>query len=283
MPADAAPAGMARGLWVFSRPNDDPGKILAVAVTLCLVCSVLVAAAATGVRRGARVVVALPYEGPLREVTAGRVAVLEPRLRVPDEFALCRFLAAGLATLQRVDPAVRIDLAALADELDAEALRNSVGRELFTNAAKMLAERMSGHSVVLAGDNPATLTLARHACATLLRVGHLVSAAAGLADVLAALRSGAGAQLDDAADLFHDEELDGPRPQRWRQFVLTLSAERPTVANRVAGHHDVVLVGAEDVPDVSAVPVAIGRAEQQLATLAVRLEMAAVYLRLVRG
>jgi Na+-transporting NADH:ubiquinone oxidoreductase subunit C len=45
MPADAAPAGMTRGLWVFSRPNDDPGKILAVAITLCLVCSVLVAGA----------------------------------------------------------------------------------------------------------------------------------------------------------------------------------------------------------------------------------------------
>jgi Na+-transporting NADH:ubiquinone oxidoreductase subunit C len=46
MPADAAQAGMARGLWLFSRPNDDPGKILAVAITLCLVCSVLVAGAA---------------------------------------------------------------------------------------------------------------------------------------------------------------------------------------------------------------------------------------------
>jgi Na+-transporting NADH:ubiquinone oxidoreductase subunit C len=46
MPADTAQAGMARGLWLFSRPNDDPGKILAVAITLCLVCSVLVAGAA---------------------------------------------------------------------------------------------------------------------------------------------------------------------------------------------------------------------------------------------
>jgi Na+-transporting NADH:ubiquinone oxidoreductase subunit C len=45
MPADAAPTGMPRGFWVFSRPNDDPGKILAVAITLCLVCSVLVASA----------------------------------------------------------------------------------------------------------------------------------------------------------------------------------------------------------------------------------------------
>jgi Na+-transporting NADH:ubiquinone oxidoreductase subunit C len=46
MPADAAQPGTAHGLWLFSRPNDDPGKILAVAVTLCLVCSVLVSGAA---------------------------------------------------------------------------------------------------------------------------------------------------------------------------------------------------------------------------------------------
>jgi len=46
MPADAAQAGTTRGLWLFSRPNDDPGKILAVAITLCLVCSVLVSGAA---------------------------------------------------------------------------------------------------------------------------------------------------------------------------------------------------------------------------------------------
>jgi Na+-transporting NADH:ubiquinone oxidoreductase subunit C len=46
MPHDAAPAESPRGWWVFARPNDDPVKILAVAVTLCLVCAVLVASAA---------------------------------------------------------------------------------------------------------------------------------------------------------------------------------------------------------------------------------------------
>jgi Na+-transporting NADH:ubiquinone oxidoreductase subunit C len=46
MPADTTQAGVARGLWVFSRPNDDPGKILAVAITLCLVCSLLVSGSA---------------------------------------------------------------------------------------------------------------------------------------------------------------------------------------------------------------------------------------------
>ena len=106
----------------------------------------LVGAAATAVRRGARVVVAAPYEGPLRDATAGRAAVLEPRLWVPDDFGLPRYLAAGLAVLHVVDPGLRMDLAALADELDAEALRNSAGRELFTNPAKTLADRMSGRT-----------------------------------------------------------------------------------------------------------------------------------------
>ena len=65
------------------------------------------------------------------------------------------------------------------------------------------------------------------------------------------------------------------------------------VAARVAGLDDVDLVAAEDVPDAAEAAGRIGaaltgatgagRAEQQLAILAVRLEMAAVYLRLVRG
>jgi hypothetical protein len=95
----------------------------------------LVTAAATAVRRGARVVVAAPFEGPLRDATAGRAAVLAPRMWVPDDFGLVGHLAAGLAAAAAVDPSVGADLGRLADELDAEALRNSAGRELFTNPA----------------------------------------------------------------------------------------------------------------------------------------------------
>ena len=80
-------------LDVLVVAGDDPGD------------PVLVSAAATAVRRGARVVVATPYEGPMRDATAGRAAVLAPRLWVPEEFGLCRFLAVGLATLAAVDPA----------------------------------------------------------------------------------------------------------------------------------------------------------------------------------
>jgi len=243
---------------------------------------VLVSAAATGTRRGARVIVVAPQEGPLQDVTAGRAVVLAPRLRVPDDFGLARYFSAGLATLHVVDPGMQVDIAGLADELDAEALRNSAGRELFTNPAKTLADRMSGRDVVLAGDKPATLALARHAGAVLLRVGHQPVAAVGLADLVVALHGGIGsAAANYETSLFHDEELDGPLPARIRAVVLAADDERPAIAARLAGYDELDVVSAKDVPDV-ATPTG-GRLEQQLATLAVRLEMTAVYLRLVRG
>jgi len=262
-------------LDVLVVAGDDPGD------------PALVGAAASGVRRGARVVVAVPYEGPLRDATAGRVAVVEPRLPVAAEFGFCRFLAVGLAVLGRIEPRLRVDLAALADELDAEALRNSAGRELFTNPAKALVERIARRRVVFAGDSAATLALARHASGMMLRVANEVAAASGMADAVVALRAGPGpAFIDPTESLFHDDEIDGPIVDRLRLLVLTLDDERAAVTARIAGLHDVDLVGAEDIPDVpegSRARPGAQRAEQQLAILAVRLEMAAVYLRLVRG
>lgn len=265
--------------------GDDPGD------------PALVAAAAAGVRRGARVVVIAPYEGPLRDATAGRVAVLEPRIAVPAEFGLPRYLAAGLAVLDALEAdgaATRTDLAALADELDAEALRNSAARELFTNPAKMLADRIVGRDVALVGDGAATLALARHGSAAMLRIGRSAVAAAGLADAVSALRARSAAGRD-VADIFHDEQIDGPAADRLRVLALTLAAERTVVAARINGLPDIDLVAAGDVPvapggpEETAVPAEAlaaagpGPAEQQLAVLAVRLEMAAAYVRLLRG
>jgi hypothetical protein len=194
---------------------------------------------------------------------------------------LCRYLAAGLAVLHSVDPRLGIDLASLADELDAEALRNSAGRELFTNPAKTMAARISEHRVALAGDCAATLALARHGSSILLRIAHHVVAATGLADAVVAAHSTPAPSVDA---LFHDEEIDGPLPERLRVLALTLAGDRTVAAARVAGLDDVYLVTAEDIPDApERTSTVAGPAEQQLAVLAVRLEMAAVYLRLVRG
>ncbi|GAS98973.1 TobH protein [Mycolicibacterium canariasense] len=242
----------------------------------------LVTAAATGVRRGARVIVVAPHEGPLRDVTAGRAALLPPRLPVPEEFGLCRYLAAGAAVLAALDAGMRVDVGALADELDAEALRNSASRELFTNPAKTIAEQLTGRDVVFAGDTSASVALAHHATAVLLRIGHQVVAAAGLADALVAAGEMNSGPADYETALFHDEEIDGPLPARVRVVVLASDEQRQAVVTRTESLADVMVLSADDVPDM-ATPRAAGRPEQQLAMLAVRLEMTAVYLRLARG
>ena len=224
-------------LDVLVVAGDDPGD------------PALVTAAATAVRRGARVVVAAPYEGPLRDATAGRTAVLAPRLPAPTSSGCAVIWPPGWPRW-RPSTRVSVDLARLADELDAEALRNSAGRELFTNPAKVLAERISGRRAVLAGDCAATLALARHGAAVFLRLAGEVVAAAGLADAMVALRSGMTSRFSDPVDrLFHDEEFDGPAPSAVRVLALALAAEREVVTARVAGCGDVDVVGAEDVGD----------------------------------
>ncbi|HEY9305145.1 MAG TPA: TobH protein, partial [Mycobacterium sp.] len=114
-----------------------------------------------------------------------------------------------------------------------------------------------------------------------------VVAATGLADALVTLRAiAASGSLNPEEALFYDEQIDGPVAERLRVLALTLDAERSVVASRVAGLDDVDIVGAEDVSDLSddrSASVSAQRPEQQLAILAVRLEIAAVYLRLVRG
>jgi hypothetical protein len=182
--------------------------------------------------------------------------------------------AAGLASA---------GVAALADELDAETLRNSASRDLFTNPAKVLADRFSAPSVVLAGHDASTSAMARHAASVLLRVAQKPAAAVTLADTMVALRRGLTRVPGDlGSSIFHDEEFDGPLPARVRTIVLTTDEERPAVLGRLSGYDDVTTVSAGDVGEVT-VPAPGGRLEQQLAMLAVRLEMAAVYLRLVRG
>ena len=72
-------------------------------------------------------------------------------------------------------------------------------------------------------------------------------------------------------------------PARVRTVVLCADEERPGVIARMdALGGDVDVLSADDVPDAG-LQVPGSRLEQQIAMLAVRLEMTAVYLKLVRG
>ncbi|MFC4602513.1 tobH protein [Rhodococcus kronopolitis] len=264
----------------------------------------LLEAADGALRRGAEVVLAAPDEGPLRAAGAGRAMSLPPRIRVPDHHGFPRYLAAGLAVLSVLD-SVRAgellpDLGALADTLDAEALRGHPEHEVFHNVAKQLAVRMRARRVVLAGDGPATTALSRHGAEMMLRVAGVVAGAADLADVLAARARFAVAEPARSADydpIFHDEQLDGPPPSPpVRVFVLATAAQRTVANRRIAALPDAELVlaaaeeGASDRGDrdmggseSAGRGPSSGTEVEQLAVLSVRLEMAAAYLRLIGG
>ncbi|MFC8531078.1 tobH protein [Nocardia sp. NPDC057227] len=262
-------------------------------------------------RRGAEVVVAAPIEGPLAAAAGGRAALLEPRVTVLDHNRLLRYFAAGLAVLAAIDPGragVAVpDLNKLADILDAEALRDGPEHEVFHNPAKTLAARMRQHRVLFSGDSPATAALAGHAAEVLLQSAGQVAAAVNLAEAVAAqprLVAVAAGTAPDFDPLFHDEELDGPAPvERVRIFVLSADADQAAAGRRIArfggdgaGPVDADLVNAElDLlhsgltdPAAPATPPADAAPEpsrggevEQLAVLALRLEMAAAYLGLL--
>ncbi|WP_433683081.1 tobH protein [Nocardia sp. CA-119907] len=267
-------------------------------------------------RRGAEVVVAAPHEGPLRAAAAGRTSLLVPRIPVLDHNRLLRFLAACIAVLRIVDPArsgaVVPDLTELADVLDAEALRDGPHNEVFHNPAKTLAARMQQRGIVLAGDSPAANELAEHGAEVLLQSAGKVATAVALAEAVAAnprMVEAAGQTAPNFDPLFHDEELDGPAPvERIRIFVLSADLDQAAARRRLAvfggagsGLVDADLVSADvevlhtSLTDPTApaparvdesgapLPGTIGHASEleQLAVLALRLEMAAAYLRLI--
>ncbi|WP_067571258.1 tobH protein [Nocardia acidivorans] len=255
------------------------------------------------VRRGAEVVVAAPDEGPLRAAAAGRATMLPPRVRVLDHNRLLRYLAVGMAVLAAVDPnrtgPLLPDLNALADLLDAEALRDGPQHEAFHNPAKTLATRMQQRKrMVLAGDSPAAAILAAHGSEVLLAAAGQITSAVTLAEAVAAhggLVQAAGVAAPGFDPLFHDEELDGPAPvEQVRLFVLSSDADQSAARRRLAVFgSDAGLVDAELVnvdaetasadPELGAAPgPPANRGElEQLAVLALRLEMAAAYLRLL--
>ncbi|RIU11738.1 TobH protein [Mycobacteroides abscessus] len=240
----------------------------------------LSAAVTLGTRRGARVVIAAPDEGPLADSGAGRAISLAPRLRVPDTFSLAHHLAVGAAVLGVLDKSVAPDVMTIADEVDGEVSRNTVGREVFTNAAKAIAARLTSGPTVLCGDRSATLALAGHAAATLLRLTQRTATACGLAQALAAMRDALASKSSGESSLFHDEFIDGPRAEAPpRILALATDSDYQAVAARIEGLDDAELVSTTDLGPVAARPSELA----QLMMLSTRLEMASVYARLGGG
>ncbi|SFA42564.1 hypothetical protein SAMN05444374_102271 [Rhodococcoides kroppenstedtii] len=273
----------------------------------------------SAVRRRADVVVTVPDEGPVADAGAGRVLALPPRVRVLDIHGFARHVATMTAVLAAVDPAFAPgDLADVADVVDAESARHHPSIEVFRNPAKSLASRVAGRRVLVTGDGVAATELARHGASVLLRTAGVVAAASELADAVAVVHEfgavggpgsgaldapGSGGAAQDYDPLFHDDQIDGPRPtEPVRILTVSIDPDDSSVRRRVAVLGEVDVVRVDDLsgdaapelrPTLEFGPVgpgAIAPSGGEAATtvrhclvLAARLEAAAAYVQLAGG
>lgn len=252
---------------------------------------------AAAVRRGSETFLVTPDEGPLRSAAAGRAVFLAPRIAAREHNTLMRYVAAGSSVLGAIahesySPLLP-DLARLADLLDDEAARNHPVHEVFHNPAKSVATRMAGSRIVFTGVDSVAMEVARHASEVMLRVAGTVTAAVELADVIAAghSRRSPSAGSVDYDPFFHDEQVDGPRPEApARVVVLAPPALAQDAERRTAALNDVTVLTVSD-NDIE-IDTGPGREANRPETLrhiestvllATRLEMSAAYLHVIGG
>jgi hypothetical protein len=262
-------------LDVVLAHSDDPGDL------------VLAASIDRARRYGAHVVITAEQDGPVAAAAAGTM-LLAPRISLPVGFDYHRALAAGLALLDTLG-LLRTDLEALADELDREAERDGVRAESFVNPAKSLVLRMAERTPVLCGLDPVAAAVGEYVVDTLARFGGIV---AGVSDypqlqsrtVLhrSAIRGGA------AEDIFADPE-DSPTPAV-RVLLLDVIGGAEYEPVRLAATQMLptadLLAPAEEVDGGSAGGfdgVSGGSAAVRAAVLALRFELASVYLGMATG
>lgn len=246
-------------------------------------------AAARAVRRHAELVLDVPVEGPISQAAAGAGLDLSPRVPTPDPFRFCGHVAAlagVIAALGEVRTAgARFDAAALADTLDAEASAAHPGNESFHNAAKSLAARVEGRQSVWAGDTPAAMALAAHAARTLYTVAGLSGVAAAVSDAIVVAARPTAVTTPEVDPIFHDPDFDPPlAAPSPRVVVLTTRTSEWTTRQRVSSLPEVVVLTATDdeAPPPTQAPAGDAPGDiEALLVLALRVEMAAVYLRLI--
>jgi hypothetical protein len=247
------------------------------------------------VRRGARVVLTAPADGPVAAAVAGRAVLVVPRIEVPPGLALPRTLTAGLLLFDALG-LLETDVEALAGELDREAERDHVAHESFVNPAKSLALRLTGRTPLLWGTDPVATAVAGHCAGALAAHAGVVAHAAGFheAAALPVLRREAirgSAEVDVFSDPFGDPVGDPVQdvPPRGamppvRPVLLGVLADTGNEPERAAALDalpaaDVVTADEELVVRRGEPGVAASAA----AVLALRFDFAALYLGLNRG
>lgn len=227
-------------------------------------------------RFGATVVLSAPAEGPVAAAVAGKGLLLAPRLPVPPEMAFPRGLAAALLTANALG-LLMADLEQLADHLDAEAEKDYLARDSFANPAKAMALRLSDRQPLLWGLDPVAVAVGEHAAHAFAAHAALVCDVEDYRQALArpALRRAAlsgGAERDIFAD---PEEGVGFSPR-----VLLLSVRTGQATDAARYEAEDLLPGADVIAPAEEIEAdEIVRA----AVLALRFELAAVYLGLAVG
>ncbi|WP_409490458.1 hypothetical protein [Amycolatopsis sp. cmx-11-12] len=227
-------------------------------------------------RFGATVVLSAPGEGPVAAAVAGKGLILTPRLPVPPEMAFPRGLAAALLTANALGLLVA-DLEQLADHLDAEAEKDYLARDSFANPAKAMALMVADRQPLLWGLDPVAVAVGEHAAHAFAAHAALVCDVEDYRQALArpALRRAALSGSVDR-DIFADpEEGVGSTPR-----VLLLSIRTGPASEAARYQAEDLLPGADVIAPAEEIETdEIVRA----AVLALRFELAAVYLGLAVG
>jgi hypothetical protein len=230
-------------------------------------------------RFGATVVLSAPPDGPVASSVAGRGLLLASRLPVPPELGFPRALTAGLLTANTLGLLVA-DVESLADHLDGEAERGHPGHESFVNPAKALALKLADRTPLLWGLDHVAVAVGEHAAHAFATHAARVCDVADHKQALvrpALLRTAVGGSAE--RNIFADPD-DVSASVRLDPRVLLLAVRTGPAAD-AARRQVADLLPAADV---------IAPAEQieaddagRAAVLALRFELAAVYLGLAAG
>lgn len=215
--------------------------------------------------RGAAVVADLPNEGPAADAgSAGGIAWLPPLAFVAPERAFLRHVAAGLGVVAAVlGGDAEVPLGGIADEVDAALAAAGPDLAVPVNPAKLFAGAVAEAPFPqIVFEDAVAGAVGRRIAQAFTEVGVPLTAAP-LADALrvapllaarsAAARDGGGEGPASVDDLFHDELIDGPRPDTPAptptNFGLVLGAPRARVELLAAALGSVSWIEFDDADD----------------------------------